>query len=398
MSRKLPDGILKAMAEYTKDTEVPALFSLWVGISTISGCLGRDCFVDFGHFVVYPNMYVVLVAGSARCRKSTSISVGRKFIDAVNPPIKLLSQKMTPEALIGALSGMTVEEDSKILNEADGMFIVDELSTLIDKNAFKTGMISVLTKLYDSEDFSYTTRGRGLENVHNPCLSILGGSTIQWIKESIPVEAIGGGFTSRIVFIYKDSFEHLVPWPVMRDRTKTLGKAIKEDLNVVASLRGEFTVSPEAKKYFEKEYVRFIKNSSLFEDQNLNGYAGRRHIMLLKVAMIVSASVKDSKIIDEVDMRIAISAMNMVESDMPLVLRTIKSEFVGDVSEEVLSLIMSRGTISRSALVKKMAYKLSSQQLNVILDTLLEYEDDSGNKVIVIEKDGHRTKYTYVKS
>ena len=161
MARKLPKGILTAFAKYTDETEIPRIFSLWVGISTISASIGRDCFIDMGHFTIYPNMYIVLVAGSARCRKSTSIGAGRKFMEKVTPPIKMLSQKMTPEALIGALSGMTAESESKIINEAEGILVVDELATLIDRNAFKTGMIAVLTKLYDCDDFPYETRGSG---------------------------------------------------------------------------------------------------------------------------------------------------------------------------------------------------------------------------------------------
>jgi len=397
MSRKLPEGILKAFAKGTENTEIPAIFSLWVGISTISAALGRDCFVDMGHFVIYPNTYIVLVAGSAKCRKSTSIGFGRKFMENITPKIKMLSQKMTPEALIGALSGMTAEGDSKILNEAEGIFVIDEMATLLDRNAFKTGMIPILTKLYDCEDFPYETRGRGLEDIHNPCLSILGGSTADWIKESIPTAAIGGGFTSRVIFVFKDSYDRLVAWPEINEKTKQLKLDIAHDLDDIAELRGSFALTNEAKELYKTEYIRFMNDSGLFEDHNLAGYAGRRHVTLTKVAMAISASVKDSRLIDYIDMRIAIDAMKMVEVDMPKVLMAIKSEFVGDASEEVLSLIMNRKRLYRSTLVKKMAYKLSSQQLNIILDTLLEYRDNQGNKVITIEQDGNRTIYVYNK-
>jgi hypothetical protein len=397
MARKLPDGILKSFAKFTENTEIPSIFALWVGISTVSAAMGRDCFVDLGHFTVYPNLYIVLVAGSAKCRKSTSINAGRKFMEKIIPAVKMLSQKMTPEALIGALSGMTAEGDSKILNEAEGILVVDELATLIDRNAFKTGMIPILTKLYDCEDFPYETRGRGIEDVRNPCLSMLGGSTSEWIKESIPIAAIGGGFTSRVIFVFKDSYERLVPWPFMSEETRKLGDAIAHDLNKVAEMRGGFSLSDKAKKIYENEYMRFMKESSLFEDSNLAGYSGRRHITLLKVAMVISASMRDDRLIDEIDMKIAISAMTMVEENMPDVLKTIRNEFVGDASEEVLKIIMGSPFVHRSTLVKKMAYKLSAQQLNVILDTLLEYEDKDGKRIIAVEKEGTRTKYVYLR-
>ena len=397
MARKLKDGILKSFYAYTENTEIPTIFSLWVGMSTISTCLGRDCFVDLGHFVIYPNMYIVLVAGSAKCRKSTAISTGRKMMEKVSPKIKMLSQKMTAEALIGALSGMTAESSTKIINEAEGIMVVDELATLIDKNAFTSGMIPVLTKLYDCDDFPYETRGRGVEDVRNPCLSMLGGSTIDWIKESIPAAAIGGGFTSRVVFVFKDNFDKLIPWPIMSDETKKLGETILHDLCEVAKMRGSFAVEDNARELYENEYRRFMKESDLFEDNNLAGYAGRRHITMLKVAMVISASVKDSRVINYDDMRIALDAMTMVENDMPRVLKAVRSEFVGDVSEEVITFLKKNGRTYRSTLVKKMAYKLSSQQLDTILSTLLEYRNPKGEMAVTVEKESGRTTYVYHK-
>lgn len=397
MSRKLKDGILKNIQKYTENTEVPSIFSLWVGISTISATLGRDCFIDLGHFTVYPNTYIVLIAGSARCRKSTSIGVGVNFMKHVEPQIKTLSQKMTPEALISSLSGYNEGEgETSLVQTAEGIFVVDELATLLDRNAFNSGMVPLLTKLYDSEDFTYETKSRGTEEINNPCLSLLGGSTLHWIKEAIPLAAIGGGFTSRIVFVYKDTFENLVPFPSLSKENKKLADDIINDLNEARTMRGEFKLSDKAVKLFEEEYKEFMTNSSLFEDENLAGYAGRRHVTLLKVAMCISASMSNKLLIEYDDVRIARDALRMVEEEMPRVLKSIQSEFVGDASEEVLALIVRRGWIYRSQLVKKMAYKLTAQQLNVILDTLLEYRDRNGNNVIEIEKEGKRTKYVYV--
>jgi hypothetical protein len=205
-----------------EETEVPQIFSLWGGISAVSAALGRDCFIDQGHFTVYPNLYIVLAAGSAKCRKSTIITVVKQLLDAIEPPIHTLSQKSTPEALIGALCGMEAEGESRIISRATGVAVVDEMSTLIDRNSFKSGMIAILTKLYDCGDFDYRTRGRGLEIIREPCLSILGGSTLQWIKEAIPIASIGGGFTARVIFIHQDEPADLIPWPVRSPEMRQL--------------------------------------------------------------------------------------------------------------------------------------------------------------------------------
>ena len=395
MARRLKEGVLKAFIQYTENTEIPSVFSLWVGLSTISAAMGRDCFIDFGHVVIFPNMYVVLVAGSAKCRKSTAIGVGRRVMEKVSPRIQVLSQKMTPEALIGALSGMRAGSETSIVNEAEGIIIIDELSTLIDRNAFKSGMIPVLTKLYDGEDFQYETKSRGVEHVKNPCLSILGGSTTQWIKESIPAVAIGGGFTSRIIFVFRDTYERLIAWPKMTEENVKRGEDIVHDLNIVSKMRGGFVLTDNAHKIFDDEYAAFMNGSSLFADPNLSGYAGRRHTMLLKVAMIVSASYRDTRVVTPNDLTTALQALRMVEKDMPRVLQAIRTEFVGDVCEQILGIIMNYRVVSRPELVKLMRHRLSVKDLDCVLDTLLEIENDYGHKIVTVKRDEAKVTYLY---
>ncbi len=389
MARRLQQGIINAFCEYTEDTEIPTIFSLWAAISTISSALGRDCFVDRGFFVVFPNLYVVLVAGSAACKKSSAIMLAYRLIEKTEPKVHILSQKMTTEALIGSLSGMTAKDSTLILDEACGILIVDELSTLIDKNAFKSGMISLLTKLYDCEDFPYETRGRGIELVKNPCLSILGGSTLHWIKASIPQEAIGGGFTSRILFIFKATNEKMEPWPTISEENRKCYENIAHDLNEVAKMRGAFGITDNALDIFKDEYEEFRTKSPLIANPNLAGYAGRRDTILLKICMVVSASIDDRRVIDTDDMVMAIKAMKLIERDMPKVLQAISTEIVGDVCEQVLVLVMNSAGISRPHLVKAMRHRLTVIQLDIILKTLME------EKAIKAVKEGNQITYVF---
>jgi len=388
LARRLKSGVLEAFCKFTEDTEVPAVFAVWAGIATISAALGRDCFVDQGYFTVYPNLYIVLVSGSARCRKSTAIGIAEDFIKQIKPAVNILSQKMTPEGLIGALSGMIGEIGAtEVVPAAIGIAIVDELSTLIDKNAFKSGMISILTKLYDAKDFEYLTRGRGREMVKNPCLSILGGSTLHWIKESVPIVSIGGGFTSRVVFIYKDKREKLVPWPVLSAENKQRKEDIIHDLNEVAKLRGPFAVDNQALEMYKSEYVNFYENSHLMDNQDLSGYANRRHHILLKLSMIISASRRDSRVITASDMSTSVSIMQRAEESMPLILRALTAKEIGDTFDEILKFLIRHKVANKSDLIRHFRHKLSSQQIDEVMRTLEE------GGYIAVEVDGRAIRY-----
>ena len=390
MARKLTDGILQGFLDYTEETEIPDIFSFWVGVSSVSAALGRDCFLDMGHFSIYPNMYIVLVAGSAVCRKSSAISVAGKLIAKIEPKVHMLSQKMTPEAMIGSLSGLDVKDENMLINEASGIFVVDELSTLIDKNAFQSGMIPLLTKLYDCEDFDYATKSRGVELIKNPCLSILGGSTLCWIKGSVPTVAVGGGFTSRVVFVYKESNSKLKPFPIMTKENKDRWDDISRDLSVISrNMRGGFAMKEDAKERLSSEYMAFMGHSELLTNPHLSGYAGRRQTTLLKLCMIISAARHDSRLIDLEDVKVGTTMMREAEINMPKILQAISSEFVGDICEEVLNVILHRKVVPRSELVKLTKHRLTVRQLDVIVETLVE------EGVVRIDREGSRLSYIF---
>jgi len=370
MARILPYGVIKSVCLYCEGTEIPDIFALWSGIMCVSSALGREAFVDQGVFTVYPNLYVMLVAASAKCRKSTSIMVSYKFIDKVVPKINILCQKLTAEYLIGELSGTLSKEERVVIPQASGIAIADEVSTLIDKNGFASGLIPLLTKLYDCEDFPYGTRSRGKEFIKNPCLSLFGGSTVKWIKESIPIVSIGGGFTSRIVFVFKDASKNEVPWPVFNEEKQKLAEKIVHDLCEISKIRGAFAFTKEAIVLYSNEYKQFRATSPFFSNLMLEGYAGRRHVLVIKLSMILSASARDDKIVGEEDVAVAIDILRNAEANMPLVMEAITSEAVGDLCDEVFSFIRGNVFVTRTDLLRVMKRKMSSRELDVITDTL----------------------------
>jgi hypothetical protein len=375
MARRLPSGVLEAFCKYAEPTEAPPIFTVWSGIATVGAILGRDCFVDWGYYTVYPNTYVVLIGSSAITRKSSSIRFAKYFLSRVKPKVNSIGQKLTPEALIGALSGMMGEAgDTKVIPSAVGIAIASELNTFVDANSFRSGMVGILTDLYDCEDFVYQTRGRGEEKVNNPCFSLLGGSTINWVKECIPVQSIMGGFTARIIFVYKEGREKRVPRLHLTADMLEIRDAILHDLNDISKMRGPFALSDDACTLYDKEYNRFLDDSPLLSDVMLQGYAGRRHDMLTKVSMIISASRSNDKVITDNDLATAIAILTDVEQYMPKIIKAITSTEQGDVTEEVAVYIRTAKVTTRQDIVRKFKHKLAVSALNEVLRAL----DESG--------------------
>ena len=337
-----PDFI-KAFAALGEGTEIPAEFMLWCAISGISGILERRVWLDMGPFVVFPNLYVVLIAGSGRCRKSTAIKQLVRILKALDPGPNLVSQKITPEGLIDALK---VEQDVAASSRGSvGFVIVDELSVFLNRKSYEGGLASLLIPLYDCDNhIEYRTKGRGIEELRGSSLSLLGASTIDWLKNAIPSDAIGGGLTSRMIFVYVSEPPAPVPWPAFGPEKQQLLESLVAFLEKVQGLEGEVTLSEEAKSYYEKRYIDFSKNSTLFDDPLLSGYASRRFVHFLKLGIIFSVSEgRTDLVIQHSHLLCAENILTMIEPGMPRVLSMVMATEKGALCDVILKKIEKHG-------------------------------------------------------
>lgn len=395
MARQIKDGFLKEYLRYVQETEVPDYFGLWCGVSLISSCLERKCKVDYSP-TIYPNMYIILVAGSALCRKSTAISQASNLLYQLNNCPNIFAQKATPEGLIDAFKAVEVSAtDSEIITntKAQGILIASELSTLIDKNAFSSGLIALLTDLWDSSDnsFRYRTRGRGEEVISDSCISLLGATTSDWLRESLPIQAVGGGFTSRVIFVTSERSSRLIAWPRKTQEMIDMERRMVHDLNEIRELHGEFHPTAEAQDYFEHIYKTFIMTTGFTASKGLKGYAGRRHVILMKVAMCCSAARNGDMTLIPEDFTEADSLLRNTELTMPDIIRNLESSAEGEDFEFVLRIIEQANKINRSMLMRRVSHRLKSTQLDEVLETLR-----LGDQVKVVDIE-NRIHYQYVK-
>ncbi len=399
MKRKLSKDILTEYCFFAKNIEVPNLFSMWCIISAVAACLKRNCWLNLGHITIYPNLYIILVAGSARCKKSTAIRMIEGFLKKVNPPVQMYSQKMTLEAFINALAHYDKkEEDSNIIERiADGIVIVDELGVLLGRKAFETGMIDFINRLYDSHDsFSYSTIKRGNIVVPKSCVSILAGTTEKWIRSTIPLDAIGAGFTSRVIFVHKARPDRLEPIPELTKENMIRRDEIIHDLGIVSQLRGGFEFTEKAKADYIKEYHNWYNSTtnstalSFFDDSRLDGYANRRMITLLKLSMTVAVSIKDDLVITDQDFKVALEILRNTERDLKKVMDAITTGAVGDFLNEVLGYMKLWKVCPRSKLLRQFSHKIGAREIDELVYTLAQ----SGR--IKITHVGRVTMYEYI--
>lgn len=366
-------NFLKEFVKLAEYTEIPDIFALWSGVSAVSCVLGRQTWIDMGTYVLYPNLYVVLVAGSGRCRKSTAVGLAKKLLRRLEPSPNILAQKMTTEALIEALQIVEQEDSSRLLAKSStGFLVVDELSTLLNKNSYDSGLGAVLTSFFDCDEvFEYHTKGRGKERLERVCLGLLGATTVEWIQSSLPEAAIGGGLTSRILFVYVDSPPDPVAWTEYSREKEETRDWLQRELSRIHMINGQFRLTDKAKKHFTELYEDFYRTSPFYEDKTLSGYASRRHTHLLKLAMIFSATERSDKKIDYAHIEGADWLLKKTESSLAHVLHLITASDKGAIADVIMRMIQTGGKVTKTEVMRRLSHKIDAQELDLTLKTLI---------------------------
>lgn len=364
---------LKAFCGLLENTEVPPRFAMWCGIGSLLGALERRVWLSQGVFNVYPNFYFILVAGSGQ-KKSTPINYVDKLLRRVKSGPNMVAQKVSPEALITALKQTPKSEDNKVLKQrCGGIVLADELTTFIDRGSIERGLIPVLTKLWDCTNFEYQTLSRGTETISDGYLSLLGGTTIELVRNALPKDSIGGGLTSRMIFIYEDKLSPPVAWIEVSNNTKDQEVALVEHLAKVVRLSGEISISPEAKKRFTEIYNHRYYHSRFRHDPTLQGYENRRSVHLLKVAMAFMVCDNNPQLVLTLDhLTAAETALCDAEDYMPKVMGLIVATDIGAQNSIVFSYIEShQNGVTRSDIVKRFSHQFNAVEMSKILDTLV---------------------------
>lgn len=353
----------------TEGQESPEIFHQWVGISLVSAAINRDCWLDREHYILYPNIYVCLSSGSARCRRSTAIKIGIQhvFEKAFPQYPGMCSQKITSAALFKHLHRVYKETEKSCL-----FLVNDELLTLFGKSASDNELITVLTKLYDSPDeWTYETIVRGRERIDKAYAVFLASSAPYWLRQIIPVDAIGAGFTGRIIFVYQPDTSRRFAFPTITAEQHQAYKDCIHDLQQIGMLGGEFVLTDAAKKYYKHWYEDTWNPDA--GGELLEGYNNRKADTVLKLSMLLCVEQRDVLKIEKADVQIALKIMEQNEKYLPYIMKLIEQTEVGEAASSIIQFIQNGdGVVSETALLQAFRHRFSSNELAIHLGTLVK--------------------------
>lgn len=360
---KLPKGgWLENYYHYTKFTEAPLSYHIFSSLVALGACFGRRLWHSHGHFVTYPNMRVILIGPPGRTRKSTAIAIARRLVVKAEL-CPLFEDKITPESLATSL-----KESSHQFAEAE------ELAVLFGRQKYNEGLVETLLKLLNDDDkpVRIRTLSRGVEEIENCSLSILGGTTMSLLTESTSSQVASSGFLSRFICVNEDDTPRCFPAPLK-------GEIIYENLLLstlerLKNLEGEITFSSQADEWFRNWYSQRWKKVRQYDSETLAQILERTPTHLERIATNLHLADHKTKEICLECMQMAEVLVNYSERHIPRIVSAVNQSNRPDDAEYVLvRLRRSGGVCDHSHLLRAVADRgITADMFRRHISTLVE--------------------------
>lgn len=381
---------ISTFMEYTENSEPPRLYREWVAVSCIAAVLKRKTFLKWGPITFYPNMYIVLVGPSGKCRKGTAMGTGQRLLRELG--IKLSANATTRQSLIEELEASNSSHQDERTNDiyihSSLTIYSQELTVFLGYNNLQ--LISDITDWYDCQErWEYKTKNSGKNIIDGVWVNLIGATTPELIQSALPMDAVGGGLTSRIIFVYEENKEKVIPYPFLSPEEASLWDKLIVGLDEMSSMTGKFSLTEGFLKLYGEWYVETNTNPP-FEDPRFSGYVERRANHLLKLCMIMSASSRNDYIIDhEVFLR-ALDLLERTEIKMPLTFSGFGSSKTAHVIANIMRHIRDKKQISAQDLLSHFYTDVESPQQ---FSDLMRMLKDMG---YIAEKIDNKGNTTYV--
>lgn len=373
--RYFPNWI-EAYKEYAGYTEAPDAFHYWTAVSTIGGALRRKVWIRPGKYKWHPNFFIFFVAPPGIVQKSTTASIGMDLLSEL-PYINFGPAATSWQALVRKLSEVQEEiayPDGSFQPQSAITIMASELGTFLDPR--DRGMIDALVSLWDGKEGEWVklTKQDGEEPIVNPFINIIGCTTPSWIAENLTEYFAGGGFASRTVFVYAEKKRRLVAYPFLyeQDNVDEIRTKLISDLEDIASLTGQFTLTDDGIEWGKAWYIEHDKSDHAhLKGERFSGYLARKQTHIHKLAMVISASRRRDLMITVEDLQEAYDEVTVLEEDMPKVYGLAGREQKMLYANEMMTEIIAEGGIGQAALYRRYFKIMSNETFTEIVKSMM---------------------------
>lgn len=355
------NGWLGKFLRFTDNLEVCPRFRFFSACCALGSAINNKAWIQRGDVgllpKLFPNPWLMLIAPPGRGHKTTAINMATNCLMQACPEVRILSDKLTPEYLVKALSAPQTKKDIVRIGPTDatGLIKAPELSVFFGRQQYNVGLVSLVTDLYDfRERWVAGTIGRGSDVLLNVCISIIGGSTPEWLLHMLPQDAFSGGFMSRFIMCEMPPKYNKRDSDPKKPKEMEWGDIVKGMRKMTDQIRGEFTWGSGSKEAYDKYYNECEPTG----DAQKDAYREREPEQILKIAMIMAINDNSMNLTGE-HIRQAIDIMQSLHAEVDVRIERLTTHPRMHLVQEMQDVLKMTGEISESELLKRMFRSLS---------------------------------------
>ena len=292
MMRNGTESILDLYLDYVGKSEVPLQYHLWCCLQMVAASVSNRVWLQKGRQRIAPNLYVALIGPSA-IGKNEAIDT---MLDVVRdqPRINTWRGKITAPAMLDQLA-----KPGPGVPWSHCFLITPELAWSMGKGDWADALVKQLTELYggSTDTLREATRTGGTRRIQagELCINWISGTTYAWLVQSIPADAISGGFFGRMVVVPAEyDFNTRYPRPILDPDWEMLRAMLRARLLELSHAAGEFVLTAKAKAIDDTWYN--LRPAPT--DMDIQAAWKRQHDFVLKLAMLLSLCDNDSLLIN----------------------------------------------------------------------------------------------------
>jgi hypothetical protein len=279
----VPNDFISLFIDYNKEFESPESFWKWSAYSLVASTLRMNVYHNAGNDLLYPNIYVLLLADSAAYRKGGPFPLVTDLATELHHT-KIYDGRASIQAVLEKLSQDIGGKGGRPIRGGCCLILAEELAAFFVGD---TQLVPLITNIYRSRKiFNYDLRGNAF-TIKDLCVSMLSASNETNLRDVYNAQAAYGGLLGR-TFLVKPSARRPGNSLLRVDVTKYDKKPLSEALKDISNLKGAVTFTDEAVDVYERWYKKLYDDLPKLNDPA--GVMGRMHTGVVKLSMIIAAS------------------------------------------------------------------------------------------------------------
>lgn len=359
--------------DHSQNYESPGAFWKWSAYATIAAVLRDNVWVFNGDSRLYPNIYVLFLAGSG-ARKGRPVELSEELLTKVNNT-KIISGRASIQAILDELARTETKLDGSMMKGGAAIFYAPELSAGIVGDP---AAVSILTDIYDGKtNFQSILRHSPRFKVDRIVFSCFWASNEEMLGELFDARGKQGGLLARTFLVTPDEFRprNALMRETVQEKIERESRMVKLALTLteISKLKGAFDYTDGAVDEMTDWYVAFGNRHLKKHDKG--GIAGRLHTGVKKLSMILAAN-EGSNIITKDHMAHAIDTCVGLMGNYNTFLMANKSNTVSEACALLIKVMLKREgyEISRKEFLREHFAEIDAETLTKAVATLEEGE------------------------